>query len=98
MAIPMPGAIPARPFDTTQDADQIQAALLRAAPVGRRLARSFGHSATIIGLAKRSLARAYPSASPRDLDLRFVELHYGRDLATALRADLERRDSTPHPR
>ena len=50
-------------------------------------------SATIIGAARRALARAQPHASARELDLRFVELHYGVDVAASLRADLEQRDA-----
>jgi hypothetical protein len=91
----MPRAIPARPADTTPDAERVQAALLRAVPVARRLHIAMALSATVIGAARRALARARPQASPRELDLRFVELHYGSDMAVALRADLERRDATP---
>ena len=89
----MPEAIPARPADTTPDAEDVQAALFRAAPAARRLHLAFSLSATIIGAARRALARSQPHASTRELDLRFVELHYGRDLAGELRADLDRRDA-----
>ena len=94
---PMPGAIPARPADTAPDAERVQVALLRAAPVARRLHLALALSATIIGAARRALARARPHASARELDLRFVELHYGADAAAGLRADLDRRDTTPRP-
>ena len=89
----MPAAIPARPADTTPDAEDVQVALVRAAPLARRLHLAFSLSATIIGAARRALARSQPHVSPRELDLRFVELHYGRDLAEELRADLDRRDA-----
>lgn len=87
----MARTIPARPADTTPDAERVQVALLREASIPRRLGRAFGLSATVIGLARRALVRAHPFASPRDLALRFVELHYGADLAAGLREDLERR-------
>ncbi len=89
--------IPARPADTAPDAERVQVALLRAAPVARRLHIAMALSATIIGAARRALARAQPQASPRELDLRFVELHYGTALVADLRADLDRRDATPRP-
>jgi hypothetical protein len=54
-------------------------------------------SAEVIGLARRALARSYPGASKGDLDLRFVELHYGRGLAEGVRADLARRDTGRRP-
>jgi len=90
----MPGAIPARPADTGLDAERVQVALLRTASVARRLHLALSLSATVIGAARRALARAQPDASARDLDVRFVELHYGADLAANLRADLDRRDTT----
>ena len=90
----MPAAIPARPADTTLEAERVQVALLRAAPVARRLHVALALSATVIGAARRAIARARPQASARELDLRFVELHYGVDVASDLRADLERRDTS----
>jgi hypothetical protein len=87
----MPARIPARPADTAPDADAVQIALLRAAPVGRRLHIALALSATAISAARRGLARAYPRSTAGDLDLRFVELHYGADAAAGLRADLSRR-------
>ena len=90
-------AIPARPADTTPDAERVQVALFRAAPVARRLHVAFALSATIIGAARRALARSQPHASTRELDLRFVALHYGPDVAERLRADLDRRDSAHRP-
>jgi hypothetical protein len=87
----MPPAIPSRPADTTADVERVQVALLRAASVSRRLRLAFGLSATAITLARRAIARAHPEASSEERDLLFVELHYGLNLARALRADLERR-------
>ena len=60
--------------------------------MARRLHLAFALSATVIGAARRALARAQPHASARELDLRFVGLHYGAEFAERLRADLERRD------
>lgn len=93
----MPGTIPARPADTSLDAERVQVALVRAAPVARRLHLALALSATIIGAARRALARARPHLSARELDLWFVELHYGTDAAAGLRADLDRRDTTQQP-
>lgn len=70
----------------------MQVALFRAAPVARRLRAAFSLTATVVGAARLALARLQPDASRRELDLRFVELHYGAGLAATLRADLERRD------
>jgi hypothetical protein len=85
--------MPARPADTDADAERVQVDLLREAPVARRLHLALSLSAAVVGTARRALARARPQASPRDLDLRFVELHYGTKIAAGLRADLDRRDA-----
>lgn len=85
--------IPPRPADTTPDAERVQVDLLRAAPVARRLHLALQLTATVIGAARRALARAQPQASPRERALRFVELHYGADVAAGLREDLDRRDA-----
>ena len=83
--------IPRRPSDTSREAEDVHVALLRQAPVSRRLHLAWSLSATVIGAARRTLARADPGAEATERDLRFVELHYGPTLATALRADLARR-------
>lgn len=87
----MRAIIPPRPADTSTEAERVQIELIRAAPVSRRLRIAWSLSATVIGVARRALAKAQPGSSPEELDLRFVELHYGADLASALRADLSRR-------
>ena len=88
----MPGAIPPRPTDTALDAERVQVALLRAAPVARRLHLALALSATIIGAARRALARSQPQATHRELDVWFVELHYGAEVAEELRREFRCRD------
>ncbi|MGE3491844.1 MAG: hypothetical protein AB7N29_17690 [Vicinamibacterales bacterium] len=89
----MTAPIPSRPSDTSAEAERVQVELLRAAPVSRRLELAWSLSATVIGSARRALARQNPGLSPPDLDARFVELHYGRELAVNLTRDLARRQS-----
>ena len=92
----MAAIIPPRPVDTSVEAERVQIDLIRAAPVSRRLHMAWSLSATVIGLARQALARAQPDASTQEIDLRFVELHYGLDLAAArarLYAIGERTDS-----
>ena len=93
----MSPVFPSRPSDTTPEAERVQVELLRAAPVARRLHLAFSLSATVISLARRAHVRAKPDASARELDVFFVEVHYGADLARDLRADLERRDRERSP-
>jgi hypothetical protein len=75
------------------EAEQLQAAGLRALSIGRRLHTAFGLSASVITLARRAIHRAAPSASHTAQNLRFVQLHYGEQLAAELEIDLQRRDA-----
>jgi hypothetical protein len=84
----MPHALPARPADTDPEAEARQIALLRGAGPSRRVGTALALSATVIALARRALGRAMPTASELDVRLRFVELHYGRDLADGVRRTL----------
>jgi hypothetical protein len=82
-------ALPVAPKDDRAERKQIE--LLRAAGPGRRAALMRGVTTSVIEMARRAIARAQPGISERDVDLRFVELHYGRDLADKLRRYLEGR-------
>lgn len=88
-------AFPSRPSDTSADAERVQIALLRAVPVSRRLRMAWSLSARAITAARRAIARAEPALSERERELRFLAVHYGPELARAVRRDLEQRSSRP---
>lgn len=93
VSVRLPGMlIPARSADTDPDAERVQVELFRRASVTRRLQLAQSLSATMKQAALRALAATRPGASHRDLTLRFVQIHYGAELAAGLRADLDRRD------
>lgn len=48
-------------------------------------------SAQVIGLARLAIRESQPGISESEVGLRFVELHYGRDLASDLRRYLAAR-------
>lgn len=77
--------------DTDPEAERVQLELLRRAGPGRRLRLALSLSRTVMGLSRAGLARRFGDASPEELGLRFVALHYGSDLADALRAELASR-------
>jgi len=76
--------------DTSPEVERIHVELLRKAGNAERFARMCSLTATAITLSRRAIARAHPDLSPEEVDLKFVELHYGRKLATDLRRYLER--------
>ncbi len=74
--------------DTDPEAERVQLALLRAAPVACRLQAACDLSSLAVGLARRALRRAHPEADDDQLDLLFVRGHYGDELADALASHL----------
>jgi len=75
--------------DTDPEAERVQLEMLRAAKPGRRAQMAIDLSALVIVLARRGLRTTLaPGASEQDAALRFVELHYGRELADGVRRRL----------
>jgi hypothetical protein len=74
--------------DTDPDVLELQADLLRQATPARRVQMALSLSAAVIGLAHAGIRRRAPAISDLDARLRFVEIHYGTDLALAVRARL----------
>lgn len=81
----------ARSADTDPEAERVQIDLLRRAGVARRAHMALALSAQIIGLARRAIREARPGLSETEVNLRFVELHYGRELAEDVRRYLAAR-------
>jgi len=77
--------------DTDVQAERVQIDLLRKATVARRSAIAFSLSDTMIALAHRAIRRQNPHLGDREILVRFTAVHYGRELAEKLDADLRRR-------
>jgi hypothetical protein len=83
----------ARSPDTDPEAEKVQIGLLQRAGVARRAHMALGLSAQVIGLAHRAIREAHPGLSATEAGLRFVELHYGAELAAGVRLHLAMRRS-----
>lgn len=81
----------ARSADTDAEAERVQIELLRRASVARRTGLALSLSRSVIHLARNAIRRSMPGGSEEELGLRFVELHYGADLASEVRRRLEAR-------
>jgi hypothetical protein len=68
-----------------------QLELLRRAGSARRAALARSLSRTVIDLSRRELALRMPGATAEEVKLRWVEHHYGADLANRVRAFLAAR-------
>lgn len=67
--------------DTSPEAEKVQIELLRNAGFAGRLAKMQSLTATTINLSRRAIAEANPNLSPVELDVKCVELFYGKKLA-----------------
>lgn len=70
--------------DTDPEAERIQLDLLRRAGPTRRAQMALSLSAAVIDLARMALRRSFPEATEEEIRLRFVERHYGQELASGL--------------
>lgn len=77
--------------DTPPDIEQLQIELLRQKTVTERMALAGNLTHFVIQLSRQAIARQHPEWTQRQVDLEWVEIHYGRELAESLRADLESR-------
>jgi len=76
--------------DTAAEAERVQVELARKMSVAEKVAQARSLSALVIGLSRRAIARAHPRLSPPELEVKFVELHYGKELADGLAECLRR--------
>jgi len=77
------------PSDSHPDAEKVQIELLRQASLAQRFARMQSLTAMAINLSRRAIADANPKFSPKQLDLKCVELYYGQALAARVRRYLD---------
>lgn len=77
--------------DTSPDAERVQIELARRATAAEKIAQMRGLTDMAVRLSRRAIARANPHFSPREVNLMWVELHYGAQLADELRRHLDNR-------
>ena len=77
--------------DTDPEAERVQIELLRKATVGERIALALSLTATTINLSRRAIAEANPDLDAGQLEIKCVELYYGKRLAAELQDYLKGR-------
>jgi hypothetical protein len=75
--------------DTPPQVEKIQIELIRQSSVAKRISMVRSLSQTTMFLSRRAIQRANPLLSEREVDLLFVEYHYGKELAERLRLYME---------
>jgi hypothetical protein len=77
--------------DTSAEAEKVQIELLREAGFTGRFARMQFLTAAAINLSRGAIAEASPALSTEELNLKWLELCYGKELVAGLRASTESR-------
>ena len=77
--------------DTSPDAERVHLELLRQATPERRATLALALSQEVAQLARAAIRRANPSASEIEIDLQYIAIQYGQDLADRVRNYLEAR-------
>lgn len=75
--------------DTALEVEKVQIELIRKSSIAKRISVVGSLSQTVRYLSRRSIQRANPSFSEREVDIAFVALHYGEELAENLRLYME---------
>jgi len=79
--------------DTHSNILRLQIDLARQRRPAEKIAQVRRMTDCVARLARRAIARANPGLSREEVDLRWVEIHYGLELAAKLRNELRRRSS-----
>ncbi len=78
-------------IDTHPKAEEVLIGLIRKATIAKRISRMRSLTRTILRLSKRAIAKANPGLSEQELNILFVRIHYGEDLANRLQKYLNQR-------
>ncbi len=76
--------------DTDSEVAAVQMELLRRASISEKLGLVQSLTSAVVSLCRQGIRERHPEYSERDVDLRFVEMNYGRGLAEGMRQRLER--------
>ena len=73
------------PNDTSPEAEQVLLQLMREKTPAERVQMAARLTHEVRQASRRAIARAHPELSPREIEYRLIELHYGAELAAAVR-------------
>lgn len=77
--------------DTSPEIRKKQLEMLRKLSGTQRLQLAVRLTSHVRAASRKAIERLNPTLSPRELEYKFIELHYGRELAEGVRASDARR-------
>lgn len=75
--------------DTSAEAEVVQRELIRRIAPSQRVEKSLQLSSDLIRSAKAAIRRRHPAFTENEIAVKFIERHYGANLAAAVRVRLE---------
>ena len=72
--------------DTTQEAESVLIRMLQEKPAPTRLSEAVAASNRVAQQCKEAIRRSHPELSDLEINLRFIEVNYGREIADEVRA------------
>ena len=77
-------------IDTNEQSEKVLISILKKESASKKLSQVFSLSRMAIQLSKRAIRRANPSLNSNEINLLFIELHYGKDLANKVKQYLDK--------
>jgi hypothetical protein len=77
--------------DTHPETEKIQISLLKKASLSQRLTSVRSLSQSVILLSRRAISRANPGFNKSEVDIAFLEYHYGHELSKSVKEYLNKR-------
>lgn len=72
--------------DTSPEAEAIQLEAVRRLKPSERLEIAMRLTSALVSQSKSAIRRRFPEITADEVEIKFIELHYGQDLADAVRA------------
>ncbi|MEO8210993.1 MAG: hypothetical protein ABI840_10560 [bacterium] len=77
-------------IDTNPKVEKILIKMIQTKTISERISKSLSLTSNTIYLSKRAISRANPGGKKSELDLLFVQYHYGKKLADQLEKYLQK--------
>ena len=79
--------------DTSPEMERVQIELIRKASPAKIFGLVRSMSQTLMQASRENIRKLHPDASKEELNLIFVELYYGKEIANLVRTQMKRRRS-----
>ena len=80
--------------DTCPEAEMVLVELIRKQPAAVRLRNACSATQLVVAQCKNALRRRHPDLSDEEVNLRFIEINYGKELADKVRIWAQKRQSS----